>query len=224
LVDLLEINILKMKRVIILVILIAIISCCSNVADTHKKEFEGIIKYTTKLESKTSRITTDKLQQLYGDTMIVYIKNGNYKMTYNGVDVKDIYYLNNKNNQYTYRKGIDTLFVTDCNKENRKLISSEFRKEKENIINRQCKALINNLGDTKNNYWFDTSIYVNPEHFKSHKFGYVNMYYQKANSPWLKYLYEGKNFNLTHTAVEIREIPLNDKVFELPNLPFGSLE
>jgi hypothetical protein len=80
------------------------------------------------------------------------------------------------------------------------------------------------LGDTKNYYWFDPTIYINPNSFKKHKFGYVNIYYEKAQSPWLKYKYEGTSFNLIHTAIEINEKKLNDKIFELPNLPETKLE
>ncbi|HYV95394.1 MAG TPA: hypothetical protein VE978_26710 [Chitinophagales bacterium] len=207
-------------------VVVIFIGCSSNISEniTNKKEFEGSITYKTILESKSPYISTKTLQSLYGDTMTLYIKNGNYKMTFNGDDVKEIYYLNDKNNQYTVRRGIDTLFVFSCDSDINQLVSSEMQPGTEKILNRQCRQLINNLGKIKNHYWFDPSVYINPDPFKKHKFGYVNIFYEKAQSVWLKYRYEGVNYNLTHTALKINEMILNDTIFKLPNLPEGSLE
>lgn len=216
-----------MRQVLILTFLIAIlISCGSTVSENNdnKKEFEGVIKYYITAESKTPNLSTSLLQQLYGDTMTFYIKKGNYKMAYNGTDIRNIFYVSKINKEYTLRNNIDTLFVSSGDTETRQLVNTTFEQGIERIMNRECNKIINDLGNTKNNYWFDPTIYINPDHFKNHKFSYLNIYYDKAKSPWLKYKYEGSSFNLTYTAIELNERAVNDTTFKLPKLPVKTFE
>lgn len=184
-----------------------------------KKEFEGIITYSTVAESKTEDFTSEKLQSMYGDVMTIYYKNGNYKMVFTGQDIKEIYYLKAKNAQYAIRNGIDTMFVSDCSNEIRPLVSSTFTANAEKVLKRNCNLIVNDLGDAKNWYWFDPDLYVNPDNFKAHVFGFVSVYYEKAQAIWIKYKYEGVFFNLTHTAKKIKRTKVPDSVFELPKLP-----
>ena len=102
--------------------------------------------------------------------MTLYIKNGNYRMSYSGKDVKDIYYINKDNNQYTLRHGIDTLYVGDCSMEEKHLKSTKIKENAEFILQRQCDLLINETEDWKTFYWFDPSLYINPDNFKNHEF------------------------------------------------------
>jgi hypothetical protein len=189
-----------------------------------KESFEGTIKYLISVESKTKNIKTEELQNIFGDTMVFKIQNDNYRLSYNGSDIKDVYYIGKKNMEYALRKNIDTLFISFCDKEDRKMISSKLSAKNEYILNRNCKMLLNDVGETKNYYWFDPKLYINPKNFKNHKFNFINFYYEKAKSPWLKYKYEGKSFNITYTAIEIKEEKIEEKTFELPKLPEANLE
>ncbi|MBK7038038.1 MAG: hypothetical protein KBF42_02110 [Chitinophagales bacterium] len=215
-----------MKQFMFFALLINFLSSCTdqNSVTEHKKEFEGKIIYLTKLESKSTKFTTDEFQSFFGDTMTLYIKNGNYRMSYSGKDVKDIYYINKDNNQYTLRHGIDTLYVGDCSMEEKHLKSTKIKENAEFILQRQCDLLINETEDWKTFYWFDPSLYINPDNFTNHEFGHVNTYYSKARSPWLKYKYEGRSYNLSHQAIYISEEKINDDTFELPKLPRGILK
>ena len=75
-----------MKQFMFFALLINFLSSCTdqNSVTEHKKEFEGKIIYLTKLESKSTKFTTDEFQSFFGDTMTLYIKNGNYRMSYSG--------------------------------------------------------------------------------------------------------------------------------------------
>lgn len=212
------VQIKRMKKISISALLFMLVTSFQT-AVVDKKEFEGIITYAIVVESKTSVIPTAKFQQLFGDTMKLSIKKGNYRMTYNGRDIKDIYYLTSRNKEYDRRNGIDTLFVTACEIENRVLIRSAAQPTNEKIMNRTCEKLINDFGNTTNSYWYDPTIYLNPTPFEKLKFSFLNIYYEKAKSPWLKCKYEGKSFSLTYTAIAIKECVLNDNIFQLPNLP-----
>ena len=205
-----------MKNKVLAVVLAAFI-CFS--AGKPKKEFEGIIVYTTLVESKHPDFTSDTLQSAYGPVMTLYYKNGNYKMVYSGNDIKEIYYLKATNTQYMVRKGIDTLFTARCDIEIRTLISSTYNADAGKIVKRKCSQVINDMGDIKNYYWFDPSIYVNPDQFKQHVFGHFNVFVEKAQSFWIKYKFEAPLLNVTHTAVKITRQEIPDSIFRLPNFP-----
>lgn len=191
----------------------------SNGAKKPRKEFEGIITYSTVVESKTEHVTTAALQSAYGDVMTLFYKNGNYKMTFNGNDIKAMYYLKEKNTQYEVRQGIDTLYVSPCGTEMRGLISSVLQKKAGKVLNRKCNLIINNIGDAKNHYWYDPDMYVNPEHFKNHIYGHVNVYFEKAQAFWIKYRFEAVFMDLSHTATKIEWAKVPDSVFVLPPFP-----
>lgn len=190
-----------------------------SAAPPPKKEFEGIITYVTTVESKTPDFSNTMVQNAYGDIMTLYYKNGNYKMVFNGDDIRAIYYLRSKNTMYTVRKGIDTLFASPCDAEPRPLVSSVYKVNAEVILKRKCDQVVNDLGEVKNFYWFDPSLYVDPAHFKQHLFGHVNVYFEKARSFWIKYKFEAPLLHVTHTATKIKRTRLPDNTFELPAFP-----
>ena len=156
---------------------------------------------------------------MYGKQMTLSIQENNYRMSYIGLDLKEVFYLGATNKQYTLRNGIDTLFVTNCAEERRRLISSIAPLETLVVLGHECHTLINDLGATQNQYWFDPAIYMSPNNFKGHDFGYLNEYYKKAKSPYLVYKYNGVNFSLTYSAVSIQKKRLSNMVFKLPKLP-----
>jgi hypothetical protein len=185
-----------------------------------QKEFEGTITYDVKVESKTPNISSEELQELYGTTMTKYFKDGNFKMVYNGKDINTIYFINKDNNEYDYRNGIDTLFVTSYDTAIRKLTSSTVG-EGETILNRKCKSLIHQTDSTANYYWYDPSLYINPKNFEKSLYSFTDVYFEQAKSPWLKFKYDGENLRITYTAVKIKEENLKDNIFTLPNLPLA---
>lgn len=191
----------------------------SFIEKKDKKEFIGTITYSIKIESKKPKVSSKELNSLYGDEMILDIKNGNYKMSFNGKDLKEIYYLKSLNTEYTLRRKEDTLYSVFFGKEDRILKSSKIIDTIIIIAQRQCKILINELEEVKNIYYYDPTLHLNPTNFKNYKFSYGNIYYENAKAPWLKYEFYGTSFNLVYIAMKIEEKELNDKIFDLPDLP-----
>ncbi len=204
---------------LLLLIFIFTNSSCQKKAKNNKKEFEGKITYEVSVVSKTNAISTQDLQKLYGTRMTKYFKEGNFKMSYNGENIKTIYFIKNENKEFDYKNGIDTLFVTPYSDENRKLINSKFDKSEKIILNRKCKLLIHELENTKNYYWYDPSLYINPQYYKDSKFSFTNIYFEQAKALWLKYKYDGENIVINYTAIKISEEKLDDNIFYLPDLP-----
>ena len=207
-----------MKHYFASIFLIAGITFSSFKAQ-EKQSFEGIIVYRIDVQSKTPNISTENLQKLYGKQISISIQGNKYRMSYSGLDLKEVFYLGSTNKQYAVRNDIDTLFTTNCTEEKRQLVSSVITAETAVVLGHKCRVLTNNLGATQNKYWFDSSIYIDPSNFKNHQFGYFNVYYEKAKSPYLKYIYNGTNFSLTYTAISIQEKKLSGSVFQLPNFP-----
>lgn len=194
-------------------------SSCQKKPENNKEEFEGKITYEISVVSKTNAISTQDLQKLYGTRMTKYFKEGNFKMSYNGEGIKTIYFIKHENKEFDYKNGIDTLFVTPYNDENRKLINSKFDNSEKIILNRKCKLLIHELENTKNYYWYAPSLYINPENYKDSKFSFTDIYFKQAKAPWLKYKYDGENIVINYTAIKISEEKLDDNIFYLPDLP-----
>ena len=190
-----------------------------NSKPQEKQSFEGTILYRIDAQSKTPNISKENLQKIYGKQMTLSIQGSNYRMSYGGLGLKEVFYLGKTNKQYALRNGIDTLFTTNCTEEKRQLMSSTTPSGTSVILGHKCHTLINNLGATQNQYWFDPAIYISPSNFKNHRFGYFNVYYEKAKSPYLKYTYNGATFSLTYTAVSIQENKIASSVFQLPKLP-----
>ena len=210
---------MKPVTLLLSIFIFANYSCQQKKPANNTKEFEGKITYEISVVSKTNAISTQNLQKLYGTKMTKYFKKGNFKMSYNGEDIKTIYFIKDENKEYDYRNGIDTLFVTSYSDENRKLINSTFDKSEKTILNRKCKLLIHELENTKNYYWYDSSLYIDPENYKDSKFSFTDIYFRQAKAPWLKYKYDGKNITINYTAIQISEEKLDDNIFYLPNLP-----
>lgn len=140
-------------------------------------------------------------------------------MSYDGLDLKKVFYLGATNEQYALRNGIDTFYTTNCAKDKRQLVSLTTPPETTIVMGHKCQTLIYDLGSAQNKYWFDSAIYLNPGNFKNHRFGYFNLYCEKAKSPYLKRIYNGANFSLTCSAVSNQKRKLSSILFLLPKFP-----
>lgn len=216
-----------MKRLhsfLLIFVCISFLTQCKN-SDSNKKEFEGVVIYSLNVKSKIPNVDSREIQRNFGNAMIYTYKNGNYKMEFNGPDSPTIYYLAKNNHQYTIFPDGDTLWTSDCTLEPSKLLRFEVKKKKVNILGTDCQMIESELeGDLKYTYFFDPKRYVNPEHFKNHKMGYVNQFYKSGKGLILQYKREGNSFDLMQTAVKVEEKEIDPQVFNLPGLPQKSLD
>jgi hypothetical protein len=191
----------------------------SFIQEKGNKEFIGVITYSVQVESKNTKLPVEVLKNGFGTQMVLYRKNGNYKICNNGNDLKDVYYLKTTNTEYTLRKKADTLYTLTFDKEERSLKSSKIIDTTVIVAGRKCKIFEAVIDDIKYLYYFDPSLYLDPQNYKNCKTSYLNLYYEKAKSPWIKYEYHGKNFNYIYTATKIEEKELDNAIFELPKFP-----
>lgn len=216
-----------MKRYFLLIPILILVFGCNTSAvknEKDKKEFEGKVTYLVRLKSLQEDVPTSFYQQSFGDTMVLWHKNGKTRNSFNGRDVADIYYDPETNMEYTLRKGIDTLYANSCAKAIDDLKASHEGEGTERILNRECKKFTNQVGEIKYHYWFDPGLYVDPGHYKDREFGYLNVYYERCRAICLKYYHEGVRFDMTYEAIRVEEMELPDSIFSLPDLPQGQLK
>lgn len=212
-----------MKSLYLLSIIYLILSCRPAAQKPDQPEFEGIIVYSISVNSNNLEVfSNEELRNNFGDTVTFYYKAGKYRMSFNGKDLSEVYYLSDKNNEYTLRKGIDTLFYGNCSVKNDELKDVDEVKNVDTILGYSCDR-IKVIGDKySRTYTYSTSLYLDPIHYENYVLGFANEYYSQAKAPFLAYTYEGRVFSTRYRASRIEEKQLDDKLFELPELPLKS--
>lgn len=209
-----------MKPYHILVTVYLILSCKPQTKETKQPEFEGIIVYSISVNSNNLEVySNEELRNIYGDSTTFYFKAGKYRMSFNGKDLSEVYYLSDKNIEYTLRKGIDTLFYGDCSVKNDELKDVEEIENTDTVLGLPCNQ-IRVIGEKySRTFVYSPTLYLDPIHYKNYILGFGNEYSSRAKAPFLAYFYEGRAFSTKYRAVRIEEKQLDDKLFELPVLP-----
>lgn len=194
--------------------LLLLFFCCLNI---HSQNFEGMLVYSIKYESKSSEVTSDQLNSLMGTKQWYAIKGGNYKSVFNGNFIKLQIYRNDENRNYSLTARSDTLYYEDYSENKDEALSYEVKKNQDTIMGVPCDLIIVNAEKSKTSYYFNSSYKVNPELFKNHSYG--NWYYMvsKTKALPLKTVMETEQFIMTSIAIEVKPMQLNDNVFEIQN-------
>jgi hypothetical protein len=186
------------------------------------KAFCGKITYTVIVESKCPLLDTRKLQKMFGTSMTLYIKDGAYKMMYNGTAVKEVLYVGKENKQFIVMGETDSVLWRKCTKISGGGIRTYMRREQCSVMNHECDALSIENDWSTTTYLFDPKMRLNPKDFKNHGFDYLNTYIRKARAPYLKCVYDGPDYKTTMIATDVEEMELNDDIFQLGDLPVMS--
>lgn len=211
---------MKKQRTNTILLLLVILVGWGCSANSVQQEFEGEITYATTLVSKMPNMSDSALQAAYGSSLVRILKQGNVKYNYTGQYIKEGFVIQADNKAYDLYHGIDSIFVTDLSTEFKTLLDTTFTANDTIILGRTCHKIVHRSTDNgityTTTYWYDPSIYLPAKHFTAMKFGFTDLYYNRAQSPYLLYKYDGENFTGTHTATKIEEIQVNDSVFALP--------
>lgn len=209
-------------------LLLVILTGWGCTANSAQQDFEGQITYAITTVSKMPNISDSALQSAYGRSIVRILKKGNVKTNFTGQYIKEAYTIQADNKEYDLFYSIDSILVTDLSSEFKTLLDTTFTANDTVILGRTCHKIVHRStyeGTTyTSSYWYDPSLYLSAKHFSAMKFGFTDLYYNRAQSPYLLYKYDGENFTVTHTATRIEEKPVNDSVFSLPTgLPFRTV-
>lgn len=232
-----------MKKIILVLSLVFLISCVNKKQETEKikeitkKEvvtldkkaleetpeidskgsFEGRITYQFILQTKGNPRDFEPMKKLFGDTIITTHSKGRYSMNYPGGLLQYIKYMRD-NYQYRKMDRMDTLFITNAWVENSTLYSILEEETSRVELGRKLKMISIVTNQYKKYYYYDSTIYMNPEYFKRHKLGYENKYYEKAKSPYLYAEIEYDKIKVIMKAIKIEEMKIPESFFELPDV------
>ena len=184
--------------------------------------FEGVIKFKTEV-SVTDPVAKGFLEQLknkYGDSLNLYHSSSGHFLRE---------YLNTGeygNNYQLYRRGSGKLLINDkgssqvdtldVSKNTLKLV--EMTLLNDTIMGLACncysfKAFNDHDQRTLTFCYSEKTPRIKQKDFKEHKDYFVDEFYKLSKRPYLKFSINARDFKLIFTAVELKEMSLDDKIF-----------
>lgn len=212
-----------------------IYSCSSNdVPNDHDysntEYFEGKITYVNTFTSFTKQ-TPKELVSIYGDTILVSYKDGNYKQQYNSSAIDGIRELiyNKENNEVYMKIGESDTFQSfnATTSGGRKLYNHFLRTNQDTILELACDAVIFESAyetparsfNITSEFFFHPSLRINPEDWKQHRFSYFDKFAALSESFYLKYTYtDHEAFSYIQEAINIKKETIDLKEFNKPLL------
>lgn len=110
----------------------------------------------------------------------------------------------------------ETLLWNDGATNPDEILNAEINKDVTEILGYKCDELILTCKSGTQKYYFNTKISVDTKLFVNHKFGNWYDFLSKSNSLPLKSIIDNGQFTLESVATEIKEMKLNEAIFELP--------
>lgn len=182
----------------------------------HEGSFEGKITFQVIIQTTADKNKYRTLKEVFGDTVIHTFSKGRYAMQYVDGKIEYIKYLRD-NNQYRKMIWLDTLYFQDVAIENSTLYSVLEEDTDFKVLGRDLKMVSIITDSYKKYYYYDPNMYMNPEYFKKHTFGYENKYYEKAKAPYIYAEIEYDDLKIILKPISIKEMKIEDKFFKLPN-------
>lgn len=181
-----------------------------------KGSFEGKITFKLIIQTTADKKKYQPLKDVFGDTLVCTFSKGRYAMEYTNGKVEYIKYLRD-NSQYRKMKRIDTLFFQDAAIESSNLYSIMKEKTDFEALGRKLQMVSIVTDKFKKYYYYDSTMYMNPEYFKNHIYGYENKYYEIAKAPYIYAEIEYGDLKVILKPISIVEMKIDDKFFKLPN-------
>ena len=207
-----------MVYIIVCLIFFNLISC------TKKKSFECQIIYTNSFTALNKNITKEYLKERYGDTVVISIKGAYYKHEYNSKNkdgIKSLTYDPQTNKAYIENNITDTLLWYYCHSTPRELFNVKEDTSTITILGHKCNKITfesafqrDNLNyNISTSFFYNKDHYIDPSLYEDHGEGFLNMYFNKSESMYLKYIYtEHETFERRQIAIKIipKEIDINE--------------
>ncbi|MFA7326888.1 MAG: hypothetical protein WC121_09505 [Candidatus Kapaibacterium sp.] len=181
-----------------------------------KGSFEGRITFQLILQTTADKKKYQPLKDVFGDTLVCTYSKGRYAMQYTGGKVEYIKYLRD-NAQYRKMKYLDTLYYQNAAIENSTIYSILDEKSDFQVLGRNLRMVSIVTDKFKKYYYYDPNMYMNPEYFKKHTYGYENKYYEKAKAPYLYAEIEYDDLKIILKPISIEEMEIDDIFFRMPN-------
>jgi len=184
-----------------------------------KKEFEGIITYKITVSSPQNKKMKNQIQQMIGNKMLLYYKNGKILRKYNGNNLDFVLYNPDEKREYTAIVNKDTIYFNRTDIEASKFTGVKYGKETKRILNQTCDFLIFSTDKSVTKYWYSQELYVDASKHKGNIALHYDKLYKASNSLPLRYINEMKGFSIIYEAVKVEHKVLSDAIFQLSGRP-----
>jgi hypothetical protein len=178
--------------------------------------FEGAITYSISVTSLVEGIPDAELQKNYGHHQTVFYKEGYTKVELNnGDDVWEVY-ISKENKQYVNFPGSKKVEVFDGTDETRTLASIKDEPSDLTVMGYRTRRLTIEYEDgSVSKYWYSSDIYIDPMQFQNLKFAFLNKYWEKAQSPYLRHERVTDVTKVVYLATNIQEKSLPNEMFDV---------
>jgi hypothetical protein len=195
---------------------IAIIFAIFTTITVFGQTFEGKIFYTNTYKSKNPKMTDKQWTSMMGSTQEYLIKGGDYKSISNGILLQWQLYINKDNKLYNKMSNSETVFWNNASIQGDEIIEVEVNKGVTEILDYKCDEVILTCKSGIQKYYFNSKLSVDSKLFTNHKLGNWFDYLSKSNSLPLKSVIETAQFTMESVAIEVKQMTLDTKIFELP--------
>jgi hypothetical protein len=184
----------------------------------QQKEFEGTIVYKVDVRSKTEGFSDRDWKRvlLFGDSVTVAIKQGNYKQS---SELAETYSIYKDKRAYVRLKGIDTLYYLDYSFDTSTVTGVEKPEGKKTIAGLECKPIIIRTGKSVKTYYYAPALYMNPEYDKDNRIGRYDVFANETSSLPLSLNDENDAYSLIQNCTRWQEKKIDENIFTLPPLP-----
>lgn len=205
------------------IILLLLCSFVTGVLFSQSKNFEGVITYKVEVKSKQGE-TSDKVMMTIlatGHTMTDYIRNGNYHQSSSACET---YYIQKDRKIYLKFRSLDTLYFLDYDADTASVVSISRPATKQSIAGYDCNSIVIKTSATTRTYFYAPTLPVTPANNTNEKLTTDEVFVKETKSIWLSCLEDAETYTISHTATKVQPTLIEDKFFELPQLPRKKFE
>lgn len=179
--------------------------------------FEGEIVYLKTYEVYDEKLSADSISGILGDTTILLIKQGNYKLSTNGRKRVTSVYEGERNIWYVYRNRFDTILAVGGSARTMESVVFEGPREtNEVVLGLPCRSVAMNWSQGRNLYYFNEKLSIDPELFAGHNIDAWNQYCRISQALPLMIRYEKKGYTRIQRAIRITPRRVLDTELEIP--------
>lgn len=200
-----------MKKLFFLLLLAALTTGIAKAQD-----FEGEVLYSIKYQSKNPKMSNTQMEFLFGNWQSFGIKGGSYKNTSNGKVLLWQIYKGSENKLYNKAANAETIFWIDVAVQKDEVLKTELNKGVTEILGYKCDELILTCKSGLQKYYFNAELAINPETYKTHKYGNWYDYLLLSKAIPLKTIIENEQFVMEQVATAVKPKKVAEDYFNLP--------
>ena len=181
-----------------------------------QKSFEGKVTYSLQFISNTPGVSGDVIGQRVGTTQLYYTKGANYKYEVNGTIDQWSVYVAKEKRVYGKSTLTDTLKWYSVTTNHDTIYHTELKENDTTILGYPCARLTFTCKSGIQVYYFNRKFFVNADLYRDYREVDYFDYLAISGAVALKEVFISPGFTEVVTATKIEQIPIDDKIFELP--------